>query len=103
MDHLVSSSEEETLVKDQFNIPVVNVIWRMVASKTFPLKSEEGMKLTHMTFLCGTNRGLKILGQLSSGSKFMALMEELFTNTLSFLALFPYFGKLLVKNQIKRR
>ena len=31
-------------MKEQFNIPVVNVIWRMVASKTFPLKSEEGMK-----------------------------------------------------------
>ena len=44
VDHLVSSSKEETLVKEQFNIPVVNVIWRMVASKTFPLNSEEGMK-----------------------------------------------------------
>jgi len=78
VDHLVSSRKEETLVKEQFNIPVVNVIWRMVASKTFPLKSEEG-------------------------SKFIALMDELFTNTLSPLALFPIFGKLLVKNQIKRR
>ena len=46
MEHLVSSTKEETLVKDQFNIPVVNVIWRMVASKTFPLKSEEGLKIT---------------------------------------------------------
>ena len=45
VEHLVSScKEEETLVKEQFNIPVVNVIWRMVASKTFPLKSEEGIK-----------------------------------------------------------
>ena len=43
VDHLVSSRKEETLVKEQFNIPVVNVIWKMVASKTFPLKSEEGM------------------------------------------------------------
>ena len=30
-------------------------------------------------------------------------MEELFTNTLSPLALFPFFGKFLVRNQIKRR
>ena len=38
-----------------------------------------------------------------SGSKFIALMEELFTNTLSPLALFPVLGKLLVRGQIKRR
>ena len=30
-------------------------------------------------------------------------MEELFTNTLSPLALFPVIGKLLVRGQIKRR
>ena len=56
MEHLVSSGKEETLVKEQFNIPVVNVIWRMVASKTFPLQSEEGKKMTHLTFLCETKR-----------------------------------------------
>ena len=44
MDHLLSSSKEkeDTLVKEQFSIPVVNVIWRMVASKTFTIGSEEG-------------------------------------------------------------
>ena len=52
----MSSGKEETLVKEQFNIPVVNVIWRMVASKTFPLQSEEGKKMTHLTFLCETKR-----------------------------------------------
>lgn len=48
-------------------------------------------------------RPLILTQQLSPGSKFIALMDELFTNTLSPLALFPFFGKLLVKNQIKRR
>ena len=46
VDHLLTSSkekeEEDTLVKEQFSIPVVNVIWRMVASKTFTIGSEEG-------------------------------------------------------------
>ena len=45
MDHLLATSkekEEDTLVKEQFSIPVVNVIWRMVASKTFTIGSEEG-------------------------------------------------------------
>ena len=47
--------EEDTLVKEQFSIPVVNVIWRMVASKTFTIGSEEG----------GTLRYKKFLGKLS--------------------------------------
>ena len=46
---------EDTLVKEQFSIPVVNVIWRMVASKTFTIGSEEG----------GTLRYKKFLGKLS--------------------------------------
>jgi len=82
VDHLLASSkekeEEDTLVKEQFSIPVVNVIWRMVASKTFAIGSEEG-------------------------SKFIALMEELFTQTLSVLALFPLVGKYLAKKKIQRR
>ena len=52
MEHLLSSSKDgevEILVKEQFTIPVVNVIWRMVASKTFPLKSEEGRKTKPLT------------------------------------------------------
>merc|ERR1719220_505074 len=83
VDHLLASSKEkkeekDTLVKEQFSIPVVNVIWRMVASKTFTIGSEEG-------------------------SKFIALMEELFTQTLSVLALFPLVGKYLAKKKIQRR
>ena len=48
--------EEDTLVKEQFSIPVVNVIWRMVASKTFTIGSEEGGTLRYHTFsLCVNN------------------------------------------------
>ena len=54
MDHLLASSkekeEEDTLVKEQFSIPVVNVIWRMVASKTFAIGSEEGGTLRYHTY-----------------------------------------------------
>ena len=60
MDHLLASSKEkeekDTLVKEQFSIPVVNVIWRMVASKTFTIGSEEGGTLRYHTFsLCVNN------------------------------------------------
>ena len=35
-------SKEDFFVKDIFNIPVVNVIWRMVANKTFQMDGSEG-------------------------------------------------------------
>ena len=103
MDHLLASSKEkkaeDTLVKEQFSIPVVNVIWRMVASKTFTIGSEEGGRYkTFLVFhipLCQQS--------CCKGSKFIALMEELFTQTLSVLALFPLVGKYLAKKKIQRR
>ena len=105
MDHLLAPSKEkeaeDTLVKEQFSIPVVNVIWRMVASKTFTIGSEEGGTLRYQAFsafhipLCQQS--------CCKGSKFIALMEELFTQTLSVLALFPLVGKYLAKKKIQRR
>ena len=35
-------SKEDFFIKDIFNIPVVNVIWRMVANKTFQMDGSEG-------------------------------------------------------------
>ena len=35
-------SNEDFFIKDIFNIPVVNVIWRMVANKTFQMDGSEG-------------------------------------------------------------
>ena len=103
VDHLLSSSKankaEDTLVKEQFSIPVVNVIWRMVASKTFTIGSEEGWR--YKTFLVFH---IPLCRQSCwTGSKFIALMEELFTQTLSVLALFPLVGKYLAKKKIQRR
>ena len=39
---LKSNCNEDFLIKDIFNIPVVNVIWRMVANKTFQMDGSEG-------------------------------------------------------------
>ena len=36
--------KEDFLIKDIFNISVVNVIWKMVANETFALDSEEGKR-----------------------------------------------------------
>ena len=35
-------SKEDFFIKDIFNIPVVNVIWRMVANRTFQMEGSEG-------------------------------------------------------------
>ena len=78
VEHLLVGGEKEVIIKDQFNIPVVNVIWKMIASKTFPLESDEGMA-------------------------FMHLMDELFNKRLSPLALIPVLGRLLCFGQIRRR
>ena len=34
--------KEDFFIKDIFNIPVVNVIWRMVANRTFQMEGSEG-------------------------------------------------------------
>ena len=78
VEHLLATSGESVVIKEQFNIPVVNVIWKMVANRTFSLGSSEG-------------------------HRFMTLMDELFSKSFPALALVPILGRLLIGKQIKRR
>ena len=80
VDHVLDQGRGglEVTIKGQFNVPVVNVIWKMIASKSFPLQSEEG-------------------------DRFLGLMEELFTNPISPLCVIPVFGKLMFGDKIKKR
>jgi cytochrome P450 len=78
VDHILTVSDgKELLIEDLFNIPVVNVIWKMVAGKTFALGSEEGMQ-------------------------FVRLIYKWFSRSLPRLAQLPLLGRLLCAGHIKR-
>eukprot|EP00092_Neocalanus_flemingeri_P005823 GFUD01006267.1.p1 GENE.GFUD01006267.1~~GFUD01006267.1.p1 ORF type:complete len:485 (-),score=98.81 GFUD01006267.1:202-1656(-) len=73
-----STSGEDFLLKGVFNIPVINVIWKMVANKTFPLESVDGQR-------------------------FVDLMEEIFGKQITSLVHFPLIGKWLAAKPLQRR
>merc|ERR1712117_805168 len=60
-------SDEDFLIKDVFNIPVVNVIWKMVANKSFAMNSKEGQR-------------------------FVEILDEIFSKADP-KAMIPFFGK----------
>ena len=43
-----SSNGEDFLLKDVFNIPVINIIWKMVANKTYAYESVEGQRFVDL-------------------------------------------------------
>ena len=59
--------DEDFLIKDVFNIPVVNVIWKMVANKSFAMNSKEG-------------------------KRFVDILDEIFSKADP-KAMVPFFGK----------
>jgi len=73
-----SNLEGDFHLAEVFNIPVVNILWKMVANKTFPLDSLEG-------------------------KRFVKVMDEVFSTRFSSLANIPLIGKWLASNHIKKR
>lgn len=73
-----TSEGDDFLIKGVFNIPVVNVIWKMVANKTFSFDSEDGRR-------------------------FMDLMEIIFSKPLTPLINIPSIGRWLAKRAIQER
>lgn len=53
------NNSKDILIKDMFNISVVNVIWKMVANETFALDSPEGKKFVEIMEQVLTNRDAK--------------------------------------------
>ena len=53
------NNSEDILIKDMFNISVVNVIWKMVANETFALDSREGKRFVEIMEQVLTNRDAK--------------------------------------------
>ena len=76
LDH--ARTGEDFLVQGVFNIPVINVLWKMVANKTFQWDSADGLR-------------------------FIELTEEAFSTRVSRLANIPLIGGWLAKEDIKRR
>ena len=43
-----NTTDKDFLIKDIFNIPVVNVIWKMVANRTFAMDSLDGLEFVQI-------------------------------------------------------
>ena len=71
-------SGEDFLIKGIFNIPVINVLWKMVANKTFQWDSPDG-------------------------NRFVELMEEVFSTRITGLFIIPLIGRWLAAEDLKRR
>ena len=71
-------SGEDFLIKGIFNIPVINVLWKMVANKTFQWDSPDG-------------------------NRFVELMEEVFSTRITGLFIIPLIGSWLAAEDLKRR
>ena len=56
-----NTEENDFLVEDNFNISVVNVIWKMVANKTFALDSQDGLEFVRTLDNIFSKRDPKIL------------------------------------------
>jgi len=76
LDH--TKSGEDFLIHGVFNIPVINVLWKMVANKTFQWDSPDGLR-------------------------FIELMEEAFSTRVTRLVNIPVIGRWLAKDDLKRR
>lgn len=73
-----TSGGEDFLIKGIFNIPVINVLWKMVGNKTFHWDSIEA-------------------------KRFVDLTEEIFSTRFTSLINFPVIGRWLAANHIKKR
>ena len=63
INHMSENNTEENdfLVEDNFNISVVNVIWKMVANKTFSLDSQDGLEFVRTLDNIFSKRDAKML------------------------------------------
>ena len=73
---------EDFPIKDVFNIPVVNVIWKMVANKAFSMESSDGLKfvkiLEEILTIKDPMAALPVIGKYTSVFKRrIHLMEEM--------------------------
>ena len=87
---LKSNCNEDFLIKDIFNIPVVNVIWKMVANKAFSMESSEGQKfvkiLEEIFSIKDPMAMLPVIGKFTSVyKKRVALMDEIKENMFKIL------------------
>lgn len=76
--NLTKDGQQDYLVKDDFNVSVVNVIWKMVANKTFALDSQEALDL-------------------------IELQNEIFSKRLPALARMPFVRRLNLPSLARRK
>ena len=92
INHLSEQNTEEKdfLVEDNFNISVVNVIWKMVANKTFALDSPDGLEFVRTLDNIFSKRDPKMLipivGRFTKVRKnrleMFRILRERFYNTI---------------------
>lgn len=92
INHLIEQNTEgkDFLIEDNFNISVVNVIWKMVANKTFALDSPDGLKFVRTLDEIFSKRDPKmlipIIGRFTEVRKnrleMFRILKERFYNTI---------------------
>ena len=92
INHLIEQNAEgeDFLIEDNFNISVVNVIWKMVANKTFALDSTDGLKFVRTLDEIFSKRDPKmlipIIGRFTQVRKnrieMFRILKERFYNTI---------------------
>ena len=93
INHFIAhnTGEQDFLIADNFNISVVNVIWKMVANKTFALDSQDGLEFVRTLDEIFSKRDAKavlpIIGRFTKVKRnrvqMFRILRERFYNTIN--------------------